>query len=264
MVTSEPSTRRGSIRQPCEPVKPSVHVWLRCTLRVPAPHLCVQRRGLDSLSGLPARSAIGSAPLLAVAVGERTRRERYLACVAAPPTVSVLRLDPAASIRRWEDGRYQRTLEHHFLDFLIDGRSLRDITHESDMVTPLSRPWLEDVPTEVERLLGRRETDGLSAGRAALLVCRVDGDIACGAVTARIHITDAHVGWTDWLWENDFGGSAVENDPGDLLSDRAAYEAELAAAVAALREMPYDELAHRGKRFLWPWEWGWRMPPREE
>lgn len=228
---------------------------------MPAPHLCIQRRGLDSPSGLPTHSAIGCAPLPAVAVGERGVRERYLACVAAPPTVSELRLDPAATIRMWEDGRYHRPLEHHFLDFLINGRSLRDITQEPDMVTPLSRPWLEDVPTEVERLLGLLDTDGLAAGRAALLVCRVDGDIACGAVTARVHITDAHIVWTDWLWETDLGGSPVENDPGDLLFDRAAYEAELAAAVAAVEKMPYDELAHRGKRFLWPWEWGWRMPP---
>jgi hypothetical protein len=32
--------------------------------------------------------------------------------------------------------------------------------------------------------------------------------------------------------------------------------------LALLQAMPYDELAHRGKRFLWPWEWGWRLPPR--
>lgn len=184
--------------------------------------------------------------------------------MAAPPTVRELRLVPATTSRAWEDGRYQRTFEHHFLDFLINGRSLRDITHETDMVTPLSRPWLEDVPAEVERLDGRRGTDGLAASRTALLVCRVDGDIACGALTARVHITDAHVGWTDWLWETDRGGSAVENDPGDLLFDRAAYEAELAGALAAVQALPYDELAHRGKRFLWPWEWGWRMAAREK
>lgn len=199
-----------------------------------------------------------------VAIGDpRVRAERYLACVAAPPKASVLRLDPAATVRTWEDGRYQRTLEHHFLDFTIDGRSLRDIANEPDMVTPLSRPWLEDVPTEVERLLGRRDTDVLSAGRAALLICRVDGDIACGALTARVHISNAQVGWTDWLWETDLGGLPVEIDPGDFLFDRTAYEAELAAAFAAVQKMPYDELSHRGKGLLWPWEWSWRMPPRD-
>lgn len=189
---------------------------------------------------------------------------RYLACVADPPSVHVLRLEPAATVRTWEDGKYRRTLEHHFLDFMIDGRSLRHIAHEPDMVTPLSRPWLEDVPTEVERLLGRRETDGLSAGRAALLVCRVDGDAACGALTARIQTSHAHVSWTDWLWETDLGGLPVEGYPGDVMFDRTAYEAELAAAFAVVQDMPYDEPAHSGKRFLWPWEWGWRMPPREE
>ncbi len=61
--------------------------------------------------------------------------------------------------RNWEDGRYHRTFEHHFLDFMIDGRSLRDVVGGQDMVTPLSRPWLEEVPAEVDRLLGRRETE---------------------------------------------------------------------------------------------------------
>jgi len=191
-------------------------------------------------------------------------RARYLACVVTRPTVSVLRLEPAVTVRTWEDGRYQRTLEHHFLDFLVDGRSLRDVAHEPDMVTLLSRPWLEDVPTEIGRLLGRRETDGLSPGRAALLVCRVDGDIGCGALTARVQLAEAHISWTNWLWETDLGGLPVESGPGDVLFDRTAYEAELAAAFAVVPAMSYDEVAHRGKRFLWPCEWGWRMPPREQ
>lgn len=74
-------------------------------------------------------------------------------------------LAPAMSARNWLDGKYDRTLEHHFLDFMIEGCSLRDLVGEPDMVTPLSRPWLEGVPAEIERLLGRRETEELSAGR---------------------------------------------------------------------------------------------------
>ena len=49
-----------------------------------------------------------------------------------------------------------------------------------------------------------------------------------------------------------------------LLLDRKAYEAQISVAFGMVQEMPYDELSHRGKRFLWPLEWGWRMPAREK
>jgi hypothetical protein len=182
--------------------------------------------------------------------------------MAAEPTLNDFRLEPAVSARNWEDGKYDRAFEHHFLDFMIEGRSLRDLVGEPDMVTPLSRPWLEGIPAEIDRLLGRRETEELSAGRVALLLCRVDGDIACGALTARLEHSEAHVAWTDWLWESYQGALPVERPAAPLVFDRTTYEAQLHSALALVQAMPYDELAHRGKRFLWPWEWGWRLPPR--
>lgn len=166
------------------------------------------------------------------------------------------------SAQNWLDGKHERNLEHHFLDFMIDGRSLRDLVGEPDMVTPLSRPWLEEVRAETERLLGRRETEELPAGRVALLLCHVDGDIACGALTARLQLSDAHVVWSDWLWESYQGALPVEQFSEPLVFDRVTYEAQLHGALAVVQAMPYDELTHRGKRFLWPWEWGWRLPPR--
>jgi hypothetical protein len=182
--------------------------------------------------------------------------------VAAEPTLNDFRVEPAVSPRVWEDGKYHRTFEHHFLDLMIDRRSLRDLVGEPDMVTALSRPWLKEVPTEVDRLLGLGQTEGLSSGRVALLLCAVDGDIACGALTARLQLSEAHVAWTDWLWESYQGALPVEQLCEPLVFNRALYEAQLHGALAALQAMPYDELAHRGKRFLWPWEWGWRLPSR--
>ncbi len=91
----------------------------------------------------------------------------------------------------------------------------------------------------------------------ALLVCRVDGDIACGALTADLQLSETHVAWTDWPWESYQGARTVENVSEPLLFDRTTYEAQLSAALAMVQAMPYDELADPGKRFLWPWEWGW-------
>ena len=80
------------------------------------------------------------------------------------------------------DGNITRHPETHFLDFVVDGRSIREMVDGGPgHVTELCRPWLHAVPDSVDRLLGRLG-------------------------------------------------------------------------------MPYDELEHQGRRFLWPWQWGWRMP----
>jgi len=175
--------------------------------------------------------------------------------------VSAFRLEPAIMGQSWEDGKYHRIFQHHFLDILLEGRSLRDIVGEPEMVTPLSRPWVREVPTQVDRLLGEQVADDLPAGRVALLLCPIDGDVGCGALTASLRFSEAHVAWTDWLWESDQGAYPVEQFPDPVVFDRTTYKSQLRGALAMVQAMPYDELAHQGRRFLWPWEWGWRLPP---
>jgi hypothetical protein len=161
----------------------------------------------------------------------------------------------------WEDGKFVREFEHHFLDFVVDGRSLRDLAVGDETVTPLSRPWLEDVGDEVDRLMGRRPTDGLEPGRSMLLVCRVDGHRDCGALTAQISVTDVQVTWSDWRWESFRRPEPIDALTAPLTFDRQQYEEALSLAPKRVASMPYDVLAHRGKHFLWPWQWGWRVPP---
>ena len=45
-----------------------------------------------------------------------------------------------------------------------------------------------------------------------------------------------------------------------LVFDRTDYQACLERSVDRLAEMPYDELAHTGRPYLWPRQWGWRLP----
>ena len=75
-------------------------------------------------------------------------------------------------------------------------------------------------------------------------------------MTADLAVTDATVTWSEWSIENDrtqaqpikaFGPAAV--------FERSRYESVLGAAYTRLAALPYDELAHRGRRFLWPWQW---------
>ena len=57
------------------------------------------------------------------------------------------------------DGNITRHPETHFLDFVVDGRSIREMVDGGPgHVTELCRPWLHAVPESVERLLGRLGT----------------------------------------------------------------------------------------------------------
>lgn len=176
-----------------------------------------------------------------------------------------LRLEPAVVPHVFEDGNITRHPESHFLDLVVDDRSLRSAVGEParDLLTQLNRPWLPEVPEAVDRLLGRRAAEFLAPGRVALLVCAVDGDLGCGQLTAALDLTHATVTWSDFLWEDGmFDPRPVEQLEEPLTFERARYEAAFADAHERVAAFPYDELAHHGRRFLWPWQWGWKLPPR--
>jgi hypothetical protein len=90
-------------------------------------------------------------------------------------------------------------------------------------------------------------------------------------VTAQLNLSQDQVSWSNFLWEGgvvDWEGGvgdpasidlAPEGD-GRIVFNRAGYEAMLTSAYERIAAMPYDELEHQGRRFLWPWQWGWRMP----
>jgi hypothetical protein len=172
------------------------------------------------------------------------------------------------SVRRVSvmDGDVARHPASHFLDFVIDGRSLlQHLPDSGDLVTGLNRPWLSSVPDTIDELTGRRATPGLAAGRVALLVCGVCGDLDCGAVTASLRMDDDAVTWTDVLWDDAYSeSSAVAEVPSAMTFNRSEYEAVLRKAYEEVAELPYDELDFRVRKFLWPWQWGWRLSPRPE
>lgn len=120
--------------------------------------------------------------------------------------------------------------------------------------------WVPDaVAQAVETLLGRRASPDLDAGRVPLLVCGSCGDLACGAVTAKLDVGTSEVTWSEFRWEN----GHQDPTPFDSLwapitFDRAQYETELADAaqrVAALPESEprFLERSRRDRHLRRPW-----------
>jgi hypothetical protein len=175
---------------------------------------------------------------------------------------STLELQRSIVTGVFHDGNITRHPESHFLDLVVNGQSLRAVTAAGDeLVTELNRPWLPGVPDSIERFLGRRPGEFLAPGRIPLLVCPVDGDLGCGQLTTALDVRGAEVTWSDFRWEDGIVASRpVEHLDQPITFGRAQYEAAFDDAYERVAAFFYDELAHHGRRFLWPWQWGWKLP----
>lgn len=160
------------------------------------------------------------------------------------------------------DGNIVRQRQSHYLDFHVDGRPLRDwFDHTHDVITTLNRPWLNTLDDGIGELTGRQPDPCLPTGRIALLRCAGCGDVGCGAITARLTITPQTVTWSDFAWENDDDGETAPQRSGLVfVFDHDAYMTTIESSRSSVAAFPYDPLAHHGRDFRWPWQWGWRLP----
>lgn len=165
------------------------------------------------------------------------------------PTRHELQLVPRSGQHTWLDGDITRRPVSHFLDLVVDGQSLLDLVKGSgNLVTELNRPWAHGVPDAVAVLRGQQQHADLGPGRIALLVCIIDGDIGCGAVTAALQLSADTVTWSEVRWENGYEEpSATTGLPESFTFDRRQYEEVLDQAAARMEWLPYDEVEHRGR-----------------
>lgn len=172
---------------------------------------------------------------------------------------SGLRLSPAEAAYTSVDGDRELRVVVPFLDYVVDGASLRELARAAGygggFVTGLCRAWPDAVAPTVADLLGGRGPEHVD-----LLVCEACGDRDCGALLAVVTVDADRVTWHDWRSASSDGTRTVDGLP-RLCFDRRAYEAAVAAAPAAVARLPYDDRADRPRRLLWPWQWGWRLPP---
>lgn len=140
------------------------------------------------------------------------------------------------SVRAGESNRARR----EFLDFDIDGQSLRDALHTradtpitADLVSVLVTNWPAGFPTEeLETLLGQRPGP-FPGRRVALYVCPECGDYGCGAVTAVLERDSEEIVWRDLGWQTDYD-PAVDLD---LYRDLGSYRFDAWAYEACLRDL---------------------------
>lgn len=124
----------------------------------------------------------------------------------------------------------------NFLDFAVDGRSLLDQLGGLDLVGCLGWGEAAFQRAAAERLLLRVPSE-LASGRVPLYVCAECGDLACGAVTARIERSaDAFV-WSDFGMESGPGSGIIRyprwQDLGPFAFPRAEYWDVLHALAVA-------------------------------
>lgn len=176
------------------------------------------------------------------------------------PAPNVLRLESAVLVPDVSYGKNaQAPRQQHFLDFVVDGTSLRlRAVGGHELVTEFSGAWAQDpVADALEVFLGRRVGSAPPAPRVALFICAECGDLGCGAITARMEVTASTVTWSDFGWEDTTPGiEPVEGLSGALVFDREAYEAAFADVLERVAGLPHDEPLPRGRRSLRFWRRG--------
>lgn len=140
----------------------------------------------------------------------------------APSTASTVEVN---------DGQ-QRERPVTFLDFLVNGRPLRDLLDVPEDweeplqgTTVLRDDWRPTAVTGyLDRLLGVLPGD-YDDGRVSLLICPICGDLWCGALSMELIVSPRTVTWHKFGWQ----GDADDDEPQPFQErsftfDRAEYE----------------------------------------
>ncbi|MCK1734571.1 hypothetical protein IVA79_11535 [Bradyrhizobium sp. 138] len=128
--------------------------------------------------------------------------------------------------------------ERYTFDFVVNGRSLFGATDASslDLCGCLSDPQREpEFALRLNGTVARLLTSDIPNGgskRVALFVCPECGDVACGAITARVSRNDDIVQWSGFAYENGYESEAALSDVGPYAFNWAAYLNEIEQACA--------------------------------
>jgi hypothetical protein len=106
--------------------------------------------------------------------------------------------------------------ERRYLDFIVDGKSLHELTGAGnfDMIGVLGWAGLEADRKAIRQLLLELPAV-LPAGRQQIFVCAECGDIGCGSITAHVSSSGDCYVWRDFAYENDYD---------EAMSNRASFK----------------------------------------
>jgi hypothetical protein len=130
--------------------------------------------------------------------------------------------------------------ERHFLDFVIDGRSLWKTLLKPDMVSVLFAEYAEkETANAISRLLLNQKAD-LPNGRRSLFICSECGDLGCGAITAVVQRQSESFTWSDFGYENNYEDQIsldAYRSIGPFTFGAIKYEQTLVQAMDLLRRI---------------------------
>lgn len=147
-----------------------------------------------------------------------------------------------------------RTRRHNegyvFQDWTVDGVPLRKLLHvrnlgglqqEMSYLTEGS----EEAVGQIDRLLARSPAD-FNDGRVALLVCPVDWDLNCGAISAEIVVSQGTIEWRNLGRQRIYDPQVqLTYPPLSLVFDRLSYEDVLLSAREQYPKQQGDARSNR-------------------
>lgn len=94
--------------------------------------------------------------------------------------------------------------ERKYFDFIVSGQSLGQLFGLPDFDLIGTFGWTDNKEnTQIDEFLGHAKPE-LETGRTCFYVCPECGDIGCGAITAKIEVTEKDVIWKDFGYENNY------------------------------------------------------------
>ena len=129
--------------------------------------------------------------------------------------------------------------ERYTFDFVVNGQSLFAVTGAANfdlsgcLLVPQQEPELAlRLNDSLARLLTSAVPIGESS-RVSLYVCPECGDLACGAITARMSRSDGVVYWSDFAYENGDDSETKLLKIGPFAFDWTSYVTEIERACAS-------------------------------
>lgn len=132
---------------------------------------------------------------------------------------SKLTIDLTDDARRLRLRKRHDTVPREVFDFRVNDKNLRDLIHMYDESAPdvttglQSHFTMKERGKYINRLLGKTAPD-LDSGRVALLMCPIDGDLACDTIGCRIAFDKEKgtVTWYDFAWDGNSADGTYEDD----------------------------------------------------